>query len=92
MSNQDVLKKLEEHDRRFEAIDQRFEAIDHQLLQVREDLHDLSLRSDQQGSDIKKILDIVIANDERYLRDQPLRRAVEDHEHRIAALESKSRG
>ena len=84
-------KRLDAHDKRFDAIDKRFDAIDQKLVDVKEDVHRLSIHQEVTDTKLDRILEVVIAGNERFDRMLPKISKISNHEHRISALEATVR-
>lgn len=90
-----ITKKLNEHDSHFEAIDRRFDAvdlrfdgIDKRIDKLSEEFHTFRIVQEDFGAKLDRVLDIKIQIHERLARYDRLEPKVEDHEHRISALEA----
>ncbi|TWW09691.1 hypothetical protein E3A20_11790 [Planctomyces bekefii] len=102
----DIVCRLDSHDQRFVAIDARFEAIDKRFIEVdrrfdrlearfdhlTEEFHLFRIKQEHQDSKLNQVLDVVISMNDRLSKNEILGGKIENHEHRIAALELRAQG
>ena len=76
--------RIDGHDKRFDAHDKRFDALE-------EGLHRLAIHQEVTDTKLDRILEVVIAGNERFDRMLPEISKISNHEHRISALEATVR-
>ena len=77
-------QRLVEHDRRFDEHDRRFDDLSNEFREFR-------ILQEEQAAKLDKVLDVVLHINDRLAKHDNLVATVEDHGHRIAALESTVR-
>jgi hypothetical protein len=97
MENQ-ILKKLEEHDQIFARHDQIFVSINQKLakhdqmfVELKAEVHKNGILHEDNSSTLKQVLEIVLHMNRRLVPKEDIDPRFENHEHRIAALENDVR-
>ena len=90
----EIVDKLVEHDQRFDKMDQRFDKIDQRFdkmdqrfERMEEANHQLGIKFEDSQKNQQLILDVVLATQEKFEKYEKLDKQVQDHGHRIAAVE-----
>jgi len=84
-------QRLVEHDRRFDEHDRRFDEHDRRFDDLSNEFREFRILQEEQAAKLDKVLDVVLHINDRLAKHDNLVATVEDHGHRIAALESTVR-
>ena len=81
-------RRFDEHNRRFDEHDRRFDEHDRRFDDLSNEFREFRILQEEQATKLDKVLDVVLHINDRLTKHDDLVATVEDHGHRLAALES----